>query len=141
MLAAALAGGAGAVLYGAREVALIGTGIGAAVGVALLILMPGQATLTDAVVVASILAATVGLTFSFPRRCTRHVPGKLLAGLVTGGWAAPRWPLPNPCIRLPFRLSPSWSFWPVCTASSMSEPCVPGSPCHAASDWNRVPAT
>ena len=84
VLAAGLAGGAGAVLYGAREVALIGTGIGAAVGVALLILMPGQATLTNAVVVASILAATVGLTFSFPRRCTRHVPGKLLAGLVMG---------------------------------------------------------
>ena len=102
VLAAALAGGAGAVLYGAREVALIGTGIGAAVGVALLILMPGQATLTDAVVVASILAATVGLTFSFPRRCTRHVPGKLLAGLVTGGLGGAVLAIAEPLHSAPF---------------------------------------
>lgn len=102
VLAAGLAGGAGAVLYGAREVALIGTGIGAAVGVALLILMPGQATLTNAVVVASILAATVGLTFSFPRRCTRHVPGKLLAGLVMGALGGAVLAIAEPFHSAPF---------------------------------------
>jgi hypothetical protein len=102
VLAAALAGGAGAVLYGARELALISTGIGAVAGVALLILMPGQATLTNAVVIASILAATVGLTLSFPRRCTRHVPGKLLAGLVTGAFVGALLTIAEPLHAAPF---------------------------------------
>ena len=84
VLAAGLAGGAGAVLYGARELALISTAIGAIAGVAILILLPGQATLSSLTVNASGLAALVGLTLSFPRRCSRHVPGKLLAGLVSG---------------------------------------------------------
>ncbi|WP_242482463.1 hypothetical protein [Thiocystis violacea] len=84
MLAAGLAGGAGAVLYGARELALISTGIGAAAGVAVLILLSDQAGLANVVLVASVLAAAVGLTVSFPRRCSRHVPGKLMAGLMSG---------------------------------------------------------
>lgn len=102
VLAAALAGGAGAVLYGARELALISTVIGAATGVALLILMPGQATLTNAVVIASILAATIGLTLSFPRRCTRHVPGKLLAGLLTGALVGAVLAIAEPLHSAPF---------------------------------------
>ncbi|WP_245232321.1 hypothetical protein [Thiorhodococcus minor] len=85
-IASGLAGGAGAVLYGARELALISTGIGALAGVAVLILLPDGATLANVIVVASVLAATVGLTVSFPRRCSRHVPGKLLAGLVAGAF-------------------------------------------------------
>lgn len=83
-LAAGLAGAAGAVLYGARELALISTGIGAGAGVAVLIVLSGDATLTSVVLVAAGLAATVGLTVSFPQRCSRHVPGKLLAGLMAG---------------------------------------------------------
>ena len=102
VLAAALAGAAGAVLYGAHELALISTGIGAVTGVALLILMPGQATLTNAVVTASILAATVGLTLSFPRRCTRHVPGKLLAGLLTGAFVGTVLAIAEPLHSAPF---------------------------------------
>ncbi len=83
-LAAGLAGAVGAVLYGARELALISSGIGAAAGVAVLIVLSGQVTLTTAVLIASGLAAVVGLTVSFPQRCSRHVPGKLLAGLMAG---------------------------------------------------------
>ncbi|WP_091332390.1 hypothetical protein [Allochromatium warmingii] len=86
VLAAALAGGAGAILYGARELALISTGVGAVSGLGLLILAPAQASLTNTVVIAALLAAVVGVTLSFPRRCTRHVPGKLVAGVVTGAF-------------------------------------------------------
>ncbi|NEX20661.1 hypothetical protein G3480_10120 [Thiorhodococcus mannitoliphagus] len=85
-LASGLAAGAGAVLYGARELALLSTGIGAVAGVAVLILLSEGATLTNVVVVASVLAAAVGLTVAFPRRCSRHVPGKLLAGLSSGAF-------------------------------------------------------
>ena len=84
VLAAALAGGAGAVLYGARELSLLSVGVGSVTGVAILILLPPQATLTTMVGAAALLAAVIGLTVSFPRRCSRHVPGKLLAGLVMG---------------------------------------------------------
>lgn len=101
-LAAALAGGAGAVLYGARELALISTGIGALAGVAVLIVLPDQSTLTNVVVIASILAATVGLTFSFPRRCSRNVPGKLLAGLVAGAFGGVILALVEPLHPAPF---------------------------------------
>ncbi|EGV33609.1 hypothetical protein ThidrDRAFT_0298 [Thiorhodococcus drewsii AZ1] len=84
VVAASVAGGVGAVLYGARELALISTGVGAMVGVAMLILLGGQVSLSDVALVAAILAATVGLTISFPKRCSRSVPGKALAGLATG---------------------------------------------------------
>ncbi|MGQ9658827.1 MAG: hypothetical protein ACUVQI_01875 [Thermochromatium sp.] len=69
---------------------------------ALLILMPGQATLTNAVVIASILAATISLTLSFPRRCTRPVPGKLLAGLLTGALVGAVLAIAEPLHSAPF---------------------------------------
>jgi len=110
VLAAALASGASAVLYGAHELALISTGIGAGVGVALLILMPGQATLTHSVVIALLLAATVGLTLSFPHRCTRHVPGKLLAGLLTGTLVGAVLAIAEPLYSAPFSTFPTVLF-------------------------------
>ena len=82
--AAALAGGVGAALYGAREVALIATGIGVLVGVLVLTLFAEQIAVLHLVLVAAAVAGLVGLTVSFPERCSRHVPGKTMAGLATG---------------------------------------------------------
>ncbi|WP_245969360.1 hypothetical protein [Thiocapsa rosea] len=82
--AAALAGAVGAALYGAREVALIATGIGVLVGVLVLTLFAEQIAVFHVVFVAAAVAGLVGLTVSFPARCSRHVPGKTMAGLATG---------------------------------------------------------
>jgi hypothetical protein len=82
--AAALAGAVGAALYGAREVALIATGIGVLVGVLVLMLFAAQIAVFHVVLVAAAVAGLVGLTVSFPARCSRHVPGKTIAGLATG---------------------------------------------------------
>ncbi len=84
--ASALAAGASAVLYGAHELALLSTGLGIGVGLGLLILIP-QITLGEILVAAMLVASLAGFTFSFPRRCTRHVVGKLLAGLFVGSGA------------------------------------------------------
>ncbi|WP_373508051.1 hypothetical protein [Thiocapsa sp.] len=82
--AAALAGAVGAALYGAREVALIATGIGVLVGVFVLMLFAEQIAVFHVVLTAAAAAGLVGLTVSFPARCSRHVPGKAMAGLATG---------------------------------------------------------
>lgn len=83
---AALAGAVGAALYGAREIALIATGIGVLVGVFMLMLFAEQVSVVQVAVAAASVAALVGLTFSFPARCSRHVPGKTMAGLMTGAF-------------------------------------------------------
>lgn len=82
-VAAALAGGASAVLYGAHELALLSTGMGVAIGLGVLVVLP-KASLTEVLMAAAILATAVGLSFAFPHRCTCHVPAKLLAGM---GWS------------------------------------------------------
>jgi hypothetical protein len=82
--AAALAGAVGAALYGAREIALIATGIGVMVGVFVLMLFAEQVVVLHVILVAAAAAGLVGLAFSFPARCSRHVPGKAMAGLATG---------------------------------------------------------
>ncbi|MFB1486546.1 MULTISPECIES: hypothetical protein [unclassified Thiocapsa] len=82
--AAALAGAVGAALYAAREVALIATGIGVLVGVLVLTLFAERVAVFHVVLVAAAVAGLVGLTVSFPARCSRHVPGKTMAGLATG---------------------------------------------------------
>jgi len=84
VIAAALAGAVGAVLYGAREVALISTGLGVTVGVVVLILFSGQVSFLQSVLIAAGLAAGVGITVPFPSRCARNVAGKALAGLANG---------------------------------------------------------
>jgi len=84
-LAATLASAVGAVLYGARELALIATLMGVTIGLALLILLAQALTLLDAALLAALLAALIGFVVPFPRRCSRNVPGKALAGLAAGG--------------------------------------------------------
>jgi hypothetical protein len=82
--AAALAGAAGAAFYGAREVALVGSGIGVSLGLLLLVTMGDSLTFGQTVLLAGCVAATVGLVVVFPGRCARKVPGKIMAGLTTG---------------------------------------------------------
>ena len=83
-IAAALAGAAGAVLYGSHELALLATGIGAAVGVLILTTASDLLSFTQCVAVAAGLAALVGLLIPFPGQCTRQVPAKVMAGLTSG---------------------------------------------------------
>jgi hypothetical protein len=82
--AAAAAGAVGAALYGAREIALIATGLGVLVGVFVLMLFAEQVDVLHVAFAAAAMAGLVGLTVSFPARCSRHVPGKTMAGLATG---------------------------------------------------------
>lgn len=82
--AAALAGAAGAALYGARELALVGSGIGVVLGVLMLATLADTLTFVQALAVAAGVAGLVGLLVAFPGRCTRKVPGKVMAGLSTG---------------------------------------------------------
>lgn len=82
--AAAVAGGVGAALYGAREISLIATGVGVLVGVSLLMLLAEQVAAWHIILAAAAVAGLIGLTVSFPARCSRHVPGKTMAGLGTG---------------------------------------------------------
>lgn len=82
--AAALAGAAGAVLYGSHELALVATGIGAVAGVLLLTTAGEVLSFTQCVALTVGLAALVGLLVPFPGQCTRQVPGKVMAGLSTG---------------------------------------------------------
>jgi hypothetical protein len=84
VVAAALAGAAGAALYGAHELALVGSGVGVAVGLLLLILVPDLVSFEQGVLIAAALSALLGLLVAFPGHCTRQVPGKVLAGLSTG---------------------------------------------------------
>ena len=82
--AAALAGGAGAVLYVGREVALLGTGVGVVVGVLSLVVAPQALSFQHAALVAAALAALFGLHPAFPVRCDRQVPARVLVGVATG---------------------------------------------------------
>lgn len=108
--AAGLAGAAGAVLYGARELAIISTGLGAIVGVAMLIVFSGGATLAGVVLLAAALAAAVGLTVAFPKRCSRHVPGKALAGLMTGAFSGAVLAVAESLHSAPFSIFPTLAF-------------------------------
>lgn len=82
--AAALAGGAGAVLYVGREVALLGTGVGVVVGVLSLVVAPQVLSFQHVALVAAALAALFGLHPAFPVRCDRQVPARVLVGVATG---------------------------------------------------------
>lgn len=102
VVSAALAGAVGAALYGAREIALIATGIGVLVGVMMLILFAEQVSVVQVAVAAAGVAALVGLTFSFPARCSRHVPGKTMAGLMTGAFCGGLLAVAEPLHPAPF---------------------------------------
>lgn len=81
--AAALAGAAGAALYGARQVALAGTLLGLMVG-AVVLLGPGYIPLWQVVLPAVLVSGLLGAMVRFPTRCSLRVPGKVLAGLAAG---------------------------------------------------------
>lgn len=82
--AAALAGAAGAAFYGARQVALAGTALGLVVASVLFFVVPGTVGLWPVVLSAALVGALLGAIARFPDRCSFSVPGKTLAGLVTG---------------------------------------------------------
>jgi hypothetical protein len=82
--AAAFAGAVGAALYGAREVALIATAVGVLIGVFMLMLFAAHIEVWHVVLVAAAIASLLGLAVRFPDRCSRHVPGKTMAGFATG---------------------------------------------------------
>lgn len=84
LAAGGLAGGIGAALYGARELSLIGTGLGVAVGVVTLMGFADSLTFMQSAGIAAGIAITAGFWIPFPTRCSRAVPGKTLAGLMTG---------------------------------------------------------
>lgn len=84
--AAALAGAIGAAFYGARQVALAGTGIGLVVGSLLFVVLPGPVTLWQVVLGAAAVGAALGGLVRFPDRCSFNVPGKTLAGLAMGSF-------------------------------------------------------
>ncbi len=83
--AAAIAGAAGAALYGSKEVALVGAGVGALIALCLLVALPGPVALPIVALSAAAVAAVVALTTSFPARCSHHLLGKMLAGFSAGG--------------------------------------------------------
>lgn len=84
LIAATVTGTTTAVLYGARELSLISSGIGAGVGVVLLIVLGEQSAFIPTILIAAIVATAAGLTIRFPTRCSTHVGAKAMSGLVAG---------------------------------------------------------
>jgi len=82
--AAAIAGMVGAVFYGARQVALIGTLIGLLVAALLFAAMTGEVGFWPLILTAAAVGGGLGWLVRFPDRCSLHVPGKAMAGLMTG---------------------------------------------------------
>lgn len=82
--AAALAGAAGAMLYGARQVAIAASLIGVSTG-SILLLVPGAAEALWQPALVGLLAGIAGGVFvQFPGTCTLHVVAKIVAGLFSG---------------------------------------------------------
>jgi hypothetical protein len=102
--AAALAGAAGAALYGGREVAILGTGIGVGVGWLSLLLGAQLIGFGGTAVAAAAVAGAVGLSPIFSARCARHVPGKVLAGLVGGALCGAVLAIAEPLHPRPFSI-------------------------------------
>lgn len=81
---AALAGGAGAMLYGARQVAIAASLIGVSTG-SILLLIPGAGTaLWQPALVGLIAGIAGGLFVNFPGVCTAHVVAKAVTGMTSG---------------------------------------------------------
>jgi hypothetical protein len=102
--AAALAGGAGAVLYSGREVALLGAGVGVAVGVLSLVAAPQVVSFQHAAFGAAALAALIGLHPAFPARCDRQVPARVLVGVATGAFCGAVLAIAEPLHPRPFSI-------------------------------------
>ncbi len=86
--AAALAGAAGAALYGARQVAIAAGLVGIVVALGSILVFGHAIALLPLVLLAFGLGLVVGLTVRFPRLCTQHVAGKTATGLLTGALCA-----------------------------------------------------
>jgi hypothetical protein len=82
--AAGIVGGVTAVLYGGRQVGLVGAGVGLGVGALLLFAWSDSVPLEVGVAVAMGVALLIGLLRAFPGRCADHVPGKAVAGALAG---------------------------------------------------------
>lgn len=82
--AAALAGGAGAMLYGARQVAIAASLIGVSTG-SILLLVPGAATdLWQPALLGLVAGVAGGFFVSFPIACTSQVFPKAVTGIASG---------------------------------------------------------
>lgn len=90
--AAAIAGGIGAAFYGARQLALAAALIGVAGAVLLSLSFGVQAELWHLMIFVVAMALMVGYVVGHPRdaagRCSTHLWGKTLTGVVTGACCA-----------------------------------------------------
>lgn len=82
--AAALAGGAGAMLYGARQVAIAASLIGVSTGSLLLLIPEPGVALWEAALVGLLAGMAGGFYVHFPTVCTSHVVAKAVAGMMSG---------------------------------------------------------
>jgi hypothetical protein len=74
----------GATFYGARQVALVGTLIGLVVTTVVMFAVPGKVGFWLVASSAAGAGVLIGWLLRFPDRCSLHVPGKAMAGLMTG---------------------------------------------------------
>ncbi|NBC12386.1 MAG: hypothetical protein GVY09_03395 [Gammaproteobacteria bacterium] len=88
MAAAAAAGGIGAAFYGARQLALMASLIGTGCAVVAMAITGPDVAPWILSLAAVLLSIAVGFLVRFPHRCTADVGVKVLAGLVTGAFAA-----------------------------------------------------
>lgn len=82
--AAAFAGAAGAALYGAMPIAIIGTVTGIVSSTAYMIWVGGQIGLLRTAGVAALFGTVVGILVRFPAQFSQGVPAKSIVGLLTG---------------------------------------------------------
>lgn len=104
VIAAAVTGAIGAVLFGVRELSLISSGLGAGVGVILLILMTSQAAFISTVLIAAAMAGVLGLIIRFPARCSTNVASKAMAGLGAGAVGGAILTIAEPLHAAPFSI-------------------------------------
>jgi hypothetical protein len=108
--AAALAGAIGAALYGSKEVALVGAGVGVLVALGLLLATDAPVALHLVVTSAAAVAALVAMIAQFPAHCARHLPGKVLTGFATGAVCGGVLALVEPLHPRPFEIFPVLAF-------------------------------
>lgn len=82
--AAAFAGAAGAALYGAMPIAIIGTVTGIVSSTTYMIWVGGQIGLLRAAGVGALFGTLVGILVRFPAQFSQGVPAKSIVGLLTG---------------------------------------------------------
>jgi len=82
--AAALAAGASAMLYDARQIAIAASVVGVTAASLPLMFLGPSAQLGHLMLLALAAAVVVGFVVRFPARCTRNVGGKALAAITSG---------------------------------------------------------